>query len=146
MFSPIKQVCADCHFFFKEARDLPTGRSPREITEEERKKAHAGDYSWHKEYYALSCKFGVWDEGHNFDHSKKHALLTQTDRRRFCFFWKHRPGMLLPAAEILQQREAKAYEARVDRKLTICGLWIAAISLLVNTFLRISERFSSWPF
>ncbi len=150
MSSFTKQTCVNCHFFVKEARALRSGPATLEITEEERKNARAGDYSWHKEHYAIACNFGVWDEGHNFDRSRKHEILTQTDRCGFCFFWKHRPSMLLPAAKILQQREAEAREAKGDRRRTIYGLWIAAIALLVNVlvnvWLRIAERFSWWPF
>jgi hypothetical protein len=58
--------------------------------------------------------------------------------------------MLLPAAKILQQREAEAQEARGDRRRTIYGLWIAATAILVNVlaniWLRLAERFSWWPF
>jgi len=146
MFSLWKQTCVDCHFFVQEARGLSDRPITLEITEDKRRNARAGDYSWHKEHYAIACDFAVWDEGHNFDRSRQHQILTQTDRRGVCFFWRHRPGMLLPAARILQQREAEAHEARKDRRLAIIGLWIAAFALLVDVYLRIAERFAWWPF
>jgi hypothetical protein len=117
-----------------------------EVRSEERAKARSGDYSWLLDHYALACHFGVWDEGHNFDKTARHAVIARTDRHRFCFFWSHRPGMLLPAAEVLQKREAEQQEARHDRKLTIIGLWIAAMALVVNLLVELADRFGIWPF
>jgi len=47
--------------------------------------------------------------------------------------------MLFPAAKVLQQREAAAREAHQDRRLTIVGLWIAAVALAANVFLKLFE-------
>lgn len=145
MLGTPQQACVNCHFFVKEARTLPN-TPVLEITPAERDLARGGDYSWLKEHFAICCHFGVWDEGHNFDRSKRQQILVETDRRNFCFFWKHRPGMLLPAAKILQEREAQAREAARDRRLTIVGLWIAAMALLANVLMRSAERLGLWPF
>jgi len=140
-----KQTCADCHFFYKEARTAD-GTFPSEITREEREKARKEDYSWQSKSYALSCHMKVWDEGHNFDKSRKHQIITQDNRRNFCFFWHHHPGMLFHAAQMLQQRQAEAREARRDRKLTIYGLWLAGCALAANVWLQLAERLNWWPF
>jgi len=140
-----KQTCVQCHFLTKEARGTPDGPHTLEVREDERAKARSGDYSWHHDHYALTCDFSVWDEGHSFAVSRKHEILTQVDRRDTCFFWKHHPAMLLPAARLLQEREAKAREARTDRRLTICGLWIAALALLVQVCLQIAAPLKWWP-
>jgi len=115
-----------------------------EVRSEERAKTRRGDYSWLLDDYALACHFGVWDEGHNFDKAARHAVIVETDRHDFCFFWRHRPAMLLPAAEVLQKREAERREARYDRKLTIVGLWIAAMALAVNLLVELADRFCMW--
>ena len=140
-----RQACVHCHFFIWESRGPASGDVwTSTVPEQERKQARAADYSWHKNDLPISCYFGVWDQGYNFDGSKKHELLTQTDRRGFCFFWKYRPGMLIPAAEVLQKRDAEARAARVDRLLTIVGLWIAAFALLASTFVQLARGWSWW--
>ena len=113
-----REHCVDCHFFVKEVRELPVP-AILEVTPQERTLTRAGDYSWHKVHYAIACNMKVRDEGHNFDSSPKHAALTVTNRRDFCFFWPHRPGMLLPAAQVLQEREVRDRDARRDRRLTL---------------------------
>ncbi len=100
---------------------------PVHVSPEERDAARKGDYSWHKRTTSLcnlGCHHKVWSEGYNFDFDKRHEFIVQTDRTDFCFFFRFRPGMLLPAAEKLQQREAAEREARrrvsggkVDRAL-----------------------------
>jgi len=142
-----KQFCVDCHFCVKEVRSMPTPAPfTLEITEKERDLARKADYGWQEDYHVLACSFGVWDEGHNFNRAERHQTLAQVDRRAFCFFWHHRPGMLLPAAKILQEREASQHEAARDRKLTIYGLWIAAGALVLDLMAKLADRFHWWPF
>lgn len=140
-----QQHCVDCHFFVKEARNLAVP-AVFVVTDQERTQARAGDYSWHKEDYAIACSMMVWDEGHSFDSSQKHAVLTSQDRRNFCFFWPHHAGMLLPAAKVLQEREEREGAARRDRRLTIWGLWIAALALLGQLLAQVAQFRKWWPF
>jgi len=120
------KACVDCHFLTKtlERRRLL-------VRSQERESMRKGDYSSF-ERHSLSCYFGVWDEGLRFEEERRHELITKTNREDYCFFWKYRPGMLLPAAERLQKREADRREAARDRKLTLWGLWIAAIALILD--------------
>lgn len=141
-----QQHCIDCHFLVKELRGNPVPVPTLDVTREERVHARFGDYSWHKDHYAIACTMGVWDEGHNFDPSQKHAILTGLDRRNFCFFWKYRPGMLLPAARVLQERAEEERHARRDRLLTIVGLWIAVAALVVQILLQVAESRKWWLF
>ena len=140
-----KQICADCHFFIREERTIRPIIT-LEIETHERQSAHNGDYSWLPKESTLCCAFGVWDEGHNFKRENRGQVITQTNRRAFCFWWKHHPAMLLPAAKILQEREAKNRDASHDRRLTVYGLWIAVIALVVNTLLTIADKYKLWPF
>ena len=142
-----KQTCSDCHFFVKGARGLPSSTPfVLNASNEERDLAKAGVFSWAEEHYSLACHFGVWDEGFNFDRAQRYEVIVQKDRRNFCFFWHFRPGMLLPAAKVLQEREARDRDAAKDRRLTIIGLWIAAVALAIDVGLRIVEPFKLWGF
>ena len=131
-----KQYCVDCHFFVKEDRSRTPPWSSA-ISLENRKKTRIDDFSWKRDSEAIGCAYGVWDEGHDFERSKRHEILVGTNRKNFCFFWKYQKGMFVPAAKILQEREAAQRKARRDRILTIVGLWIAAIALAVNTFIEV---------
>jgi len=142
-----KQTCADCHFFVKEARGLPTPEPiVLNVSAGERRSAKGGDFSWTKETQALACHFGVWDEGFNFDQRTRTETIAGVNRRGFCFFWHYRPGMMIPAAKVLQEREAQARLASRDRRLTILGLWVAVIALGVNVYLTVADRWKIWPF
>src|SRR5207244_9177831 len=55
----------------------------------------------------------------------------------------YRQGMMIPAAKALQEREAQARDASRDRRLTIAGLWIAALALLANVGLKLVEQLRS---
>jgi hypothetical protein len=142
-----KQTCVNCHFFVKEARSLPS-RQPvsLDVSAHERKKASEGDFSWVKDVWTLACHFTVWDEGYDFDQSRRKQIIVESNRRNFCFFWRHRPGMLLPAAKALQEREAQAHKASRDRRLTIVGLWVAVGGLVINAWLKVAEAVHWWPF
>src|SRR6476659_5495109 len=98
----VRQACVDCHFFIKDWRDTrPTMIFV--VPEAERSACRGHDFSWHddlKAPVALACYMGVWDQGvGEFDIGKRYELLVETERRWFCFFWRHRPGMLLGAAK-----------------------------------------------
>jgi hypothetical protein len=92
------------------------------------------------------CHFGVWDEGYNFDTATRRAVIVDAQRRGFCFYWPYRSGMLFPAAKVLQEREARDRDAARDRRLTIWGLWIAALALVANVFAQVAAALKWWPF
>lgn len=135
-----KQNCVDCHFFVKGDRE-----NTLEIEAPERESARQGDYLW-AVHYTLACSFGVWNEGHNFNQANRQQVIVETNRRDFCFWWKHHPAMLLPAAKILQEREARNRDSARDRHLTLYGLWIAAIALVINVWLTLAQKLKLWPF
>ena len=139
----VKKSCVNCHFFVKNLRD-----NNRELTFDvsanERDLCRKNNFSWQKEE-SLACHLSVWDEGYRLNQSK-YDLIVQQNRSNYCFFWKYRPGMLQPAAETLQKREMEIREASKDRRLTIIGLWIAALALLISVVLQILEVLHWWPF
>jgi hypothetical protein len=132
-----KLACINCHFFVKYSNS-PSGKHI--INKDERKKIREGEVS---RDFGLCCDFGVWDEGFNFDKTKIQEILLKKDRQDFCFYWAYRPNMLTPAAKILQERETINRETSRERRLTILGLWIAALALVVDVFLRIVEFMST---
>ncbi|MFQ6613625.1 MAG: hypothetical protein ACE5D1_02170 [Fidelibacterota bacterium] len=103
-----------------------------EINLKKRERCKRNDFSWMKPYHSLKCHFGVWDMGFRFDPENKYEVICKMNRKDFCFFLEYRKGMLLPAAERVQERQAAYHEAARDRRLTIWGLWIAGFALLVN--------------
>ena len=128
-----KQSCVDCHFLMKQSNPHKFG-----ATDRDREAIKNQDYSPFT-HMSLGCYFGVWDEGYNFATERRHEVIVETNRKNYCFFWKYRPGMLFPAAEVLQKREADNQEAARDRKLTLIGLFIAAVALVVNALLEVAR-------
>jgi len=140
-----KSVCANCHFL-KLYTILPTNGSKdiRTLKSKDRdsiRKGNFEDVTWDK--YIFECHRGVWSEGFNgregFDRSKekRQEMINETPRKNFCYFWKYRPGMFFPVAEELQKRDYELEYAAKDRRLAICGLFIAAIALLANLIFNI---------
>jgi len=140
-----RQTCSACHFFVRTA-GLDTGPVPLAVSETYREQAKSLNFSWVSKRDTLMCSHGVWDEGFNFDVRDRAKVIGETDRRDFCFFWKHRPGMFVPPAKVLQEREARYREARKERHLTLWGLWIAALALAANVWLTVAARLNLWPF
>ncbi len=129
----MKANCANCHFFIRD-----TMGHKLLINDEKRKLACEDDFSWVKSLESLSCYFGVWDEG--YTKIERDKEIVQKTRKDFCFYWRYRPGMLLNAAETLQERESQKRETRKERILTILGLWIAALALLGNIIVNLLKQ------
>lgn len=138
------QHCVDCEFF-AEIQGPLSDKTVLEISEKEREASRKNDYTWVLPGSVLACERGVWHGG-NIDKGKHHREIVEVNRRGFCFWWKNRPGMLTPAAEILQKREEDERHASRDRRLTIVGLWIAALALLANVCLTLAGKLKLWPF
>ena len=129
-----KKTCIDCHFFMKQYKTLKS-----HVSIEERKVILSDDYSWATNY-CLGCFMGVWDEGYGVP-QERDELIVKTDRRNFCFFWQYRPGMFFPAGEVLQKRESELAQSKRDRRLTIIGLFIAAMALVGNVILTLLAQY-----
>ena len=137
--SKINQSCVECHFLIKEMH-VERVSTPYQFSLKmlERDKIKKHDFSWLRETDTLCCHFGVWDEGvRRLNDEEKYKEIVETNREEFCFFWRYRPGMLFRAAEILQKRTEERRESSWERNLTICGLWIAAVALVINVILEI---------
>lgn len=136
-----RQACVDCHFFVKSYRDSRPAMTSL-VSADERAAVRKGGFSWHddrKAPVALACHMEVWDEGvAGYPHDDRYGLLVEQERKGRCFFRSFEPGMLLPAAQELQKREMEADRWRRERRLTLVGLWIAALALLASLIIDVA--------
>ena len=142
-----RQACVDCHFFVKSYRDSQPAMTSL-VTADKRAAVRERDFAWHDDRQApvaLACDMKVWDEGlAGFPRDKRYALLVEQERKGNCFFRRYEPGMLLPAARELQTREMEADRWRKERRLTLVGLWIAALALLASLAIDIAGLLSQF--
>jgi hypothetical protein len=132
MFTLKKETCASCHFFIRSHRQIDGKVFTSEVSVANRALAKAGNFSWQINSEALSCHKGIWDEGVGFPGSSKSAQIAKTRRNGRCYFYKHQPGMLLPAAEkLLDFTQSKRLEIEKYR-LAIYALLIAVLGLLLK--------------
>ena len=132
-----KQTCAGCHFF---VRTLYVGRGQPAvlaIAKDSRALASAGDLSWQRPEEALSCHRGIWDEGAGLPESSKSEQVAGLNRRGRCYFMPYQPGMLLPAAEKLQ--EARLEQTRELQKLRYAAYAVAASLLAILVKMLLSD-------
>lgn len=138
-----RQACVDCHFFLSERR--VSDPHADEVSEELRKKCREDDFSWHGDGYSLMCSFLVWDEGYKVKDGQFYELIVETERKDACFFWPWHPGMLIPAARVLQSRERAQADADRGLRLTRRSLYVAVGALAVNTVAIVAKAIpSSW--
>lgn len=130
--------CVKCHFFVTLLEQRPF-----EIRETERLLASQNNFEWVRSVNGLRCNMTVWDEGAGGCEPDRYKRIVTTDRANSCFFFPYQPGMLLPAAEVLQKRKAEADDAAVDRELTRHDLELTRKSLNVAVIaLVVSVAFS----
>lgn len=94
--------------------------------------ALSGDLSWQRQNESLCCHRGIWDEGVGFPESSKMEQVAGLNRRNLCYFFPYQPGMLLSAAEKLQ--DARLVQNRELQKIRIAVYAVAAglLGLLVK--------------
>lgn len=131
----MKQICRNCHFFAKETRDPGTG-SPFSfsISQQERELVKSGNSDFIADHYCLKCHMGVWDEGLFQDKENRLDRINIVPRKN-CFYLRHDPHMLFPAAVELQKRMQENRQLKQSHMYTRIGLWFAAGALLLNALL-----------
>ena len=122
-----RSVCANCHFFVRVHHGERTQPFTLEVGREARLKAASGDLSWQRDSEALCCHRGIWDEGVGFPESTKLEQVAKLNRKNVCYFMPYQPGMLLPAAEKLQ--DARLIQNRELQKIRF-AVYAVAISIL----------------
>lgn len=128
----MKQVCTNCQFFIRHYRNERGADHTLEIPNDHRRKAEGNDFSWRRESEALECFKGIWDEGYSTSGQSMHQIVALQNRKNKCYFLEFQPGMLLPAADKLQQ-EIKASAGEKQRlRYTIYALVVAILGLLAR--------------
>lgn len=138
-------ACSSCHYLVKTSVVPRSQPFVQIVTEAERKSAARGDFSWVREYDALSCYRGVWDEGRGSRPEQRGEQLSRSRPATSCFFLHLVPGMSLPAALELSARGAAAAEARRSRRPVWVGTAIAAITAVL-AYIAVADTRHWWPF
>lgn len=129
-----KQTCAECHFLMT----MMEGRRC-EVPQGNREKLLRNDWSW-AEHHLLRCYMDVWCEDPGQDERKRKEIIVEENRPQdFCFFWRFRPGLHFPAAEMLQKREWELRQTKRSRWVTSISVMIAAASLAFNVLLGVTN-------
>jgi hypothetical protein len=138
--SATKHRCVNCHFLVKRYRDHDPPITIS-VSATERTKVTSGDFSWaDRGSPAICCSLGVWDEGvPGFERDRMQEIITKDDRKGYCFFWDYRPGMLIPAAKELEERQSEREKSNRDHRFALVGLWIAALALFAQVVLSIMD-------
>jgi len=129
----MKQICQDCHFLSKEAREENTGRALCfSLSQSDR-----SDVEGVADHYSLKCWMGVWDEGVAPHPVSRTVTIAGTHRKGWCFFFPHRSNMRFPAAREMQKRQEEHEQMKRSNLYTRYGLYIAAIALFFGAFVRL---------
>jgi hypothetical protein len=127
-----KKTCATCHYFIR-VHHLENGTHHAfEVSRDHRERTKNGDLSWQRESESICCHRGIWDEGLGFPESSKLEQASTINRRNKCYYLPYQPGMLLPAAEKLQ--DARINQTRELQKIrfAVYGLALTIIGLIVK--------------
>ena len=127
-----KKICANCHYFVRIHHGERSQPFTLEINRENRLKATNDDLSWQKDSESLCCHRGIWDEGVGFPESSKIEQVAKLNRKDLCYFLPYQPGMLLPAAEKLQ--DARLTQTRELQKIrfAVYAVTVSIIGLLLK--------------
>jgi hypothetical protein len=149
MSEPPEKACVSCHFFAVRPKYFEGG--PRTSNSEERKAAREERFGEGPTVAHLFCYMGVWEDTleedpHSQNHISDEERLNQyvkRDRSGECFFFKHRPGMKLEAAEKLQERQEDRDRFWERNKWVRWGALAAIAAVIVNTILQLVNFFLS---
>ena len=128
----MKQICANCQFFIRQYRGHGGAEHTFEIGAAQRAQAERGDLSWQRDSESIACFKGVWDEGLGMGGPAKIVAISQQERRGNCYYFQFQPGMLLPAADKLQQERAAASTEWLKYRLAIYALLLTVIALIAK--------------
>ena len=122
-----RTTCASCHYFVRVHHGERSQPFTLEIGRDNRRRSSAGDFTWQKETEAVCCHRGIWDEGVGFPESSKLEQVAHLNRKNLCYYMPYQPGMLLPAAEKLQ--DARLIQNRELQKIRF-AVYAVALSIL----------------
>ena len=139
----MKNNCLNCHFFCKELSDAASGNYTFSLTEDDRKAFEKNPLGEDRGFKSLKCYMGVWNESVSPPPTltSEDKILFSQDRGNSCFFITYKKSMLLPAAVELQKRGEVNRQLKTSYRLTIIGLWIAALGLIINAIVAVFKAF-----
>jgi hypothetical protein len=106
-----------------------------EISREQRDLAQGGELAWQREYESISCYRGIWDEGVGFSDSTKLDQMTKLERKNRCYFIPYQAGMLLPAAEKLQEKNYEQARELQKLRYTAYAILVSLLAIFVKLVL-----------
>lgn len=129
-----KASCATCHYFVRVHHGERSQPITLEVGRESRERSISGDLGWQRESEALCCHRGIWDEGVGFPESSKLEQVAKLNRKNRCYYMPYQPGMLLPAAEKLQ--DARLIQNRELQKIrfAVYGVAVSILALVIRLF------------
>ena len=126
------QKCINCHFLSIRPQRVNDKNFYTSLDKEKRESINKNDFIWQNDNATLCCYFSVWDDGYNPEKLDLRKDITEKERKDFCFFWEYHPGMIVPIAKILQERESAYKAIKTERRLTIIAILIASFALIVS--------------
>ena len=127
-----KKTCTTCHYFTR-VHHLENGTHHTvEVNPDLRKRTANGDLSWQRESESICCHRGIWDEGVGFPESSKLEQTNKLNRHNKCYYLPYQPGMLLPAAEKLQDARITQIRELQRIRFAVYGLVLTIAGLIVK--------------
>ena len=128
----LKKSCSTCHYFVRTRNPERGERHTFEISHSIRVKAAQKELTWQREDESLSCFRGIWDEGVGFPESSKVEQIATLRRNGRCYYFPYQPGMLLPAAEKLQDARLTQTRELYKLRLAVYALVVSILALLAK--------------
>ena len=129
---PFRHCCKNCHFLTK-TTDPRNGGYRFTWSKEDREKMKIS------EHYSAECGRGIWSTGIDPKLNTKISEILVQNRKDTCFFIEHNDGLSFSGARELHRLRSANHQLRKSYRYTQWGLWIAALGLLVTTFITILE-------
>ena len=136
----MRHCCKNCHFLARVdiSRDGREGRTS--WTPEER-----SNLSLRYDEPSAECAKGVWSTRVDRQLVSELQDILLKDRKNDCFFIEIHEGMLFEAASELQRLRQDSRQLKRSYRYTQIGLWIAAVGVATNVFMRIFEKLGWIP-
>lgn len=146
----MKEICRNCVFLARLPSSAQVENFPEDryvLVHQEERTSLTNSYLRSIDHtdlkrFNFECYMGVWNavevgfgdengESENFGY-RLNKYLNEISRKNECFFYQYRKHMGFEAARELQKRLVENEQLRRSHKFTQCGLWIAAIGLVMN--------------
>jgi hypothetical protein len=134
-----KQICANCHFFCRQYKNVNGAEHLFELSTEQRHQSKLGNFSWQRDSEALGCYKEIWNEGlRGTGHKSIADIVAKVNRIDKCYFFEYQTGMFMQAAEKLQQENLTKSKELEKYRLTLYALLLTILTLVAKL---LSEKF-----